>query len=1107
MPPGIPLLFAAAAVAAPPATIVSYEVTLRGDAPSELAEQVRLRLRVDDPAVARAAGLPLPAELNGAIPTPGGPAVSDGRWIPPEGARAGAVFDFAVARSIEPGTRAGEFDAATSLPTECAAFEIDLPPSVPLAVWSDARSEQAVERSRRVSIRWRGLDPNPEARLVWTTWPNWTTAGEALTSAVRAKLDGRLQLGGDFAGDIDGLGLAGLVERVREQIRLDPGPSSWATARRAADIVRSGHGTAAERGVVLLALFALTGFDAVPAGFEPPTFDAHALVSDAIPLTLPAPGLLEQPLVVVRRDGEIVWIDPASEYTAVPAPPVSLDGATVWVPGGVPFVWTPPADHQRTVHVSTAITLDATGAATFRATIDASTAAEEILRDRLAGLDDLALSGLFHQLLGAARPAIDRVQVGASGLTRPGDRLTLTVGGYEAAALARVSYGLRGSIAPTLAPALAEWLPAGIAIHETAAITYPPAVAFGGVGAPASALDHAGGIERTVRRDPLRAVLETEVLRTGFDPGGFFRGQAAIGVDLALMGGASGAIRRLHTADDLPPADRAALETVVWLKNDRRKSAAKTLRAAWPAVGFEPLVAAIHRYAEEDDPRPWQVLAEQPGLGDDRKLELAGALARHGGADAAVALARALLDSPDPDVAIGSRLLLLELSPSLGIGLDRREILAEAAARGADPRVAALRAEAELDAGNVDAARQVLAGAEDTPRGALVAARIDAVSGVPRDVVVGRVEAALARERDPELLLAAAAACAAARADRAAVDHVLAAARLAPDDPRVWSALTQAALAAADLPLAASGARRASDRMPADRASAEQWAALALARADRAQVDAARARAGLGAYDGSWPPSLAVRLAAVPDGPLAVLEHAEAAVLVDADALARRASLRLDAGRLDAAAMDGLALAARHQRVDGWAYGFAATAGRHYWSLAQEGLQIAVPQDPTARAVRMEYRLVSGAGDPREDAQALADDPRARALLAATKTRPTVASSTVVHHPPPLLAGYLPVPWLASGPDQLGWAHAAGGTAVIWTATDRDELPEPLRSMYPAAPQVLAALRDGGRLERLTGTTVPLYVATAATGNAERLWAVAFTAEGARRALDGALRH
>jgi tetratricopeptide (TPR) repeat protein len=659
-------------------------------------------------------------------------------------------------------------------------------------------------------------------------------------------------------------------------------------------------------------------------------------------------------------------------------------------------------------------------------------------------------------------------------------------------------------------------------VDETVSVEIPPTLQWAGSAVPRSVWRTEASVVRTARREGAQVVAWTSVERpnrartpaTDAAAGEFLAAQATQGIDAVLFAGLS-SLKRLRKADDVAPADRAALEMLVWYANDEPERAGRALRKALPDVGFDALVDAIRRFGDPADLRPWQGLAAQEGLGDARRIELAEAIERSGGRATALAMARELAGSVDPDVKIRSRLLIERLQVEGDADWqDPNALLADDGSN--DPRLALRRAELRLGAGDGPGAKAALTpllGADLVNHALLEAllAHADARTGVTADrvrrEVAGAVESA---PSDPDVVAAGGDALAATGDAEGALEYALNAARLADHDPDRWSRVVTLALAAGELVPAVDAAHRASDLVPDNAAIAKRWAELAYALGDKAQVDAARSRAGMDPV-ADWPPPIDLRLAVDPAVVLAVLTHDDDAVTASPRLLGVRAQLRLDAGLLDEAAADGLTLALRHQDGQGWVMAFAATAGRQYWSRARQALDALAKTDLVAASTRMEYRLIAANADPLEDARRLAaDDPRARSVVdlattpskaaAATPGWPTGATAPKA----PSLPGFVANRVLSSIPGASAVSNPSAGVAVVLVGATTGVLPPPFASLYPDPPQPVLTLDRGGQVLRLLGGSLPLYAAVAPTEGRE-VWTFAFTPSEAVRALTLAL--
>ncbi|MEZ4239304.1 MAG: CBS domain-containing protein [Myxococcota bacterium] len=872
-----------------------------------------------------------------------------------------------------------------------------------------------------------------------------------------------------------------------------------------------------------------------------------------LPTTVPAPALIPDPLVVVEPEGaDVIYVDPASPHAAVPDRPVSVLGSTLWEPGSLPAALPTEGPVDGTVQIASSITLAEDGSATWSAEATASGAAAEVIRQRLARLDEPARAAVAAALVGRGRPAVDpaRVTLAVRGLDRTDRQLTLTVGGAEAVALERTPYGLRGEVPPLLAPGVAAWLPPRIRVTETLAVGVPSSVRLIGSSRPESASHPGAVIERSAVRHGQQLSLVTTVVRpergvtaaqrTTAEE--FLGDRAQTGVDVLLLGDGSGSIgARLDGLDD---PDRVVLEALVRSGDPdvgdgrvRRllARATGTARGLWavlpggpPEVGFAPLTTALQRYVEPADGRVWTILAGLAEAEADRAAVARG-LAAVGRTDAALDTARALVGADDPAARLEALVLVDRLQgphPDPQLEPERAELwvephlLAQRARDAAtaaphtgppDPRPFVRSAELALEAGQPAQALQVMTGLDPAtqPLVAVLTACAEAAGDLPAPLARQRVLAAVERApADPHVLGAAAdalAALGAAIPPGEALSYALGAARTAGDALR-WERVVPVALAAGDLPTATDAARRASDLDPGSVVRARRWAVLATMMADREQTQLARARGKLPVPDGEeWPPSLDARLAMDESALLALLVYADREVRDTPPLLAIRGELRIAAGLLDDAAGDGLLLSSRHGLAEGAALTFAATAGREFSTPILAALDAAAATEPTAMLARMEYRLVAGTGDPLVDARRLGDEPRARALIQAT-TQPLLAVAAVEGWPDEVAVptgrapdGFHDNRALSSVRGVTGYSNPDAATAVVRVGAAFPKVPPPLAQLYTGRPRPVDAVRTGEVL-RLDGGMMPLYAARAAEGGDQETWGLGFAPEGAKRA-------
>jgi len=1121
---------------APPATVLEHRVDVEVDYARRLEETVTWTVRVDDPAQV-AAGVLAPAGLDGAAD--GGAMVLEDVLVLPPDVASGDTFTLSATRRGGKGAHSGWLESAPDLPSELTTLTVESPGWVPLTVWADPGATPDYDisrRTRRVTMTWRDLPSDEVAQAAWSTYERWDDAGDDLLADLDDKLADKNQLGRALAGDVEGIGVGGIVERVFDHVELEPGPPGlWSDARPAAEVAKARTGRAVDRGVLLLSLLEIAGIDATPGVYRPST-------DHPFPVTVPAPTLLPRPMIVVRRKGRTLYIDPAAERAAVPARPASMLGATVWVPGTMPLALPERGIVDGRVDVNSAVTVEADGTARWSTTITSTGAATEYLRQLLAPLDEEGRYEALHRLVAQGRPELGRINVSASGITRTRDSLKVTLTGTDEGVMAPTPYGLKGEIAPVMAPGLAAWLPPNLAVEERVRVAPPNLVTILASRVAPSAFQPEALVARQYEREGARSVLRVEVQRPYRDSSpsvdavatAFLEEQAPLGVELLLFNPASRTtVKALATSTELSEADKAVLTAQLWWAGDNERKAEKTLVKAVKKVGFEPILDGVVAYAEPGDDRPWDALIAASEEVPEWRLLVVEGMERAGLLRRAWLTSIPLQQAADPEVRLRALLLAdrLQGAPPDEADTDARaawrdpmQMLDEAEQAAAeldetpeqgDPRILFRQAEWALELGELARAESLLdavtAAGAGGPRVEAMRALASAKSGVPMDEVTEQIyEAVEAAPTDPSVIDIAAVATAAVGATGPALEYALTAARIDNDDPSLWDAAAQAALADADLGTAVYAARRASDLAPDDRSRAKTLRDLATLLGDKqmAEVGASRAQMPLPA---GFPPSLDERMRdAPPEALLGTLDVAEDAVMAEPRLLAMRAQMRIDAGHLDEGARDGMALAQTYDWKEGWALAFAATAGRQYSTVLRSELDAAASSQSTAQAVRMEYGLITGSPDPQRDARRLDDDPRAEALLDVVG-RPSTAAEGIEGWPEelPEPEGGAPRSYrtnrvLGAAPGVSAWSNADASVAIVRVGTVTGLLPPPLNQLYTMQPQPLERLDNGGQVVRLTGGVVPLYAAVAFDGT-EEVYGLGFSRENAKLALADAL--
>jgi tetratricopeptide (TPR) repeat protein len=1134
----VPLLLAIVASPAvslaAPATVLEHHLVVDIDRRGAATTRVEWTVRIDDPA-ACAAGLYAPAGLEGA--TDAGARVLGDLLVVPADVAAGAVFSLvSVKTSTAPGY-SGVFATAPDLPVTRASVRITAVPRVPLSVWTDPDANPQYGPNRAATVSWTDLPEDGGARLAWSTWPDWSAAGGAFAADHSVRLGSRADLGRDLASGMEGLGVGGVVARVRQRVSVYPGDyGDYADVRPAAEVLASGAGTAAERAVVLASALKIGGFDAHLAAYRPADGAADT------PLVVPSPALFDRPAVAVRAGGRVIWIDPASDYTEVPNVPAAMRGGIAWLPGDLPVRVGTIGLYDGEVRIVGQGLAAADGTLGFDATLTASGSASEWLRSLLAPLDADARTEVVLRLVRQARPDVERVVVAMTGVESADRALRINIQTSPVMELRPFGTGFSGEVPSLLAPALAAWLPPNLLVREELSLTAPTGMAPLAAEAPPADRHDDAVVSRAIEHDVSAVRVVTEAVRPyrtstsarDQSADAFLRAAGRHGAEILLFppidpAGAK-VIRRELSAG---AAAAFATEVALWTRGGDPRRARKALQQALLAVPPLELLPELARRSDPGDPRALAFLGERI-VDDETRLALAEAYEARACPREAWLTHASLIRSPDADVRVSAYLGVRRLQPAEApsaiedpLGHQSwfdpthlRGWAEETAAQSprtpevGDPRLVRLDAEDALAAGKVDEAEVLFARAmraDDDPTLAVWLARSSSSTRVDTEETIKAIEAAIRlAPHDPDVLAVAAEGLAELEAHRLALDVAVAAARVSFDDPERWSDVVGYAFRAGDLPTAASAARRASDVDRTDRARAETAARLAALTGDAELAAVAAVRLGR-APAPPEPFDVDATLTAVPLDQLgAVLAFHDEAVRASPAALALRSQLRLAAGERADAARDGLLLHTRHQDPRGAAVAFAAAAGT-LWSTALEDLLDAAAAHPQAAATRLDWTLVSGSRNTAQIARSLSGNPHADALVAFLDAPATVANEQVrwpLELPPPtgvtVPPGHVANAVLSAAPGVKAWSHPIAGTALLAIGRAQRALPPPLSLFASLREPALSTMTGGGRVFRVDGLQLPLFAAFKVKGDVE-LIGLGFTPESAERVVRQAL--
>jgi len=1095
-----------------PITVLEHRLDVRLDRAGQLETTQTWKVRVDRPD-AVSAGVVGPPGLDGA--RDGGAMMLRNLLIVPADTAPGTVFTLTQTQSQRKGPFSGEFYTAPGFPAALVEVHLEAPTWVPLSFWSDedGTSEFDTGKVRTITTRWTGRDANTPARFAWSTWTDWLEAGAALDKVVDARIALRTQLGPALAANVSGLRPAEAAERTYRSVQLDDGPSTFEDARHAVQVVQSGHGNAAERAIVLISLLRAVGIDARPALLRPGAAVAMAT-------SVPAPSLLTIPGVAVSDGDRILWIDPANPNVSVPRAPASLAGGVAWRTGDLPVNVGRGQTTHGEVRVVTDVRLARDGSSTTVSYVSATGTGEEWLRTYLGTLSHAGREEIATRWVTAGRPGATRVGLTEAGLESPRKPLKLTLQAREELAATTFGPGLFLSMPPLLAPSLAEWLPPNILVHEELSVLMPGGLRALTLEQPAtvwSARSVSGG--RAWRDgDRVRTMYEVERANVWIPADADAIAAAAKrGAEVLFVPIPSPATAKaMHATTNAPAADIVAAEAAIWVALDSPPKVRKVLKKALSTLAFSDLLGALAARTEPGNATALETLAAL-ATADTERLAALRALER-AKAPGTSALADALMTSADPSVSVAATLVRARSANSysdVNASLEQAATLATQASQGRSllGEVRFEQAQRAINAKAWDVASERLAACEPLlpgdPRVLAASALVGVHHNMPHVDVIARVQAAItARPDDPQLLLIAAKAYQGIGATRLAASVASSRARILLLDPGAWSDIVPFALADGDLALALEAAQRASAIAPTGVAFAQALYDLANL-ADEAEArDVAVSRGA----KGTPLASLDARIAAAPaDAMLAVLQHHDADVVRSANWLRLRANFRLTAGDSEGAARDGTLLTTNFADADGVALAFAASAGRAWSTSSRAMLNQAARQSVRAQAIRMEYDLIAGTGDPAADAKALKeDDPRARIIAAMGARTPNVAEidpawPTDLVRPsfrPP--TGFRANRTLSNASGVLAFSDADRGATILVVPSTTKGLPPPLSALFTPldVPIEQSAERT---VVQLTGSLLSLYAAEA-TRDGSRVIAVGFTEANARRTLEQALK-
>jgi tetratricopeptide (TPR) repeat protein len=927
-----------------------------------------------------------------------------------------------------------------------------------------------------IDVWWpRGADSAPQ--LIWTDWPNWEDAGNALAVPVRDWTPSTSALG-PLGRSLRGAELDSLVSRLDTQLSVQPTDTpGWAEPRPIETILSTGVATPSERGLVLLSMLRGAGYDALPAWFT-------SADDPAIPRTIPAPHLLDKPAIAVRdRRGDTVYIDPGERAARPPEVPARMRGGRVLAAGRHLTVPLDTAAPRGEVRIDADLTVDETGKIKVYARLSAFGAAEQALRSEVDGLDAMQWPEVVGNWL-TPRGTLRDLVVGVEGLDGL-EPFSIEIRFTEPQRLGGFGLALLGDVPDLIAPGLAQRMPPGIAIAERLAVTPPEGMVVLTAVRPDHERDPDVLLNRTLTTDTRALTLKSDWrVLTDDDPterlASFTRPtQVLIFPDADKKG--RQATRRLA----LPESDQRVIEAMLLWRLGLDKKAKRVLGKLHPDLPVAELARLLAKYVPPGDRRPWIALVELVDT-DNERIAVIDGLVEIGDQRLGWQLATALTRSEDLETRTRALVQVARLqgpkpdarSDPEGANAWREPLrILEVALKRAGPHQDLVRtdlARAYIRAGRPMEASEVLDRAMDYPdaRKQAVYAEFGGVTGVYGIDVLGLVSSALRESPyDPDVHEAAGRALAAIGRRREGVADVLRSAELAGNDASRWIAAAEMAAEYGDLRAAIFAARRASDLAPTQLVPAILLQQLAILAQDEEQIRIGRERSGeeLFAVES---PTLADLIELAPEYELALLRTHTDEVERDRTLLERRALLHYERHMYEDAALDGALLLDRHNVRKGARYLAAGVLSR---VRHQQPLQLVEGHTRASevREARMDIQLVLGLTPKSEgDRGRILNNARYRPeRIAKASTTWPLGMKDFEATPPPgfednrILSGVVGV---------MAWSDPSRQMSVLRTERSVGDLPPPLDQIYQNGPTVLSTAR-GAAVVRLESGGIPVY--------------------------------
>jgi len=1080
---------------AAPATVLQHDVSYVLDRNGELTTTIDWIVRIDDP-VGCSAGLTAPAALHGASDNEG--RVYNDLLLLPSELEEGDVFSLHREHQDTSWSKSGYFRSHDSLPVESARVTVEIPEGMPLHNWNDDLATVVDISPTRLEVLWKDIPGGQTGEFAWSAQPDWIEAGNALTTATEDRFGNREDLGQALAGSLSAVNISALADRVLRNVRHAPSrPQGWGQSRTVQEVVKSGSGSAHERALLMVNLLTLAGYDARLGQFRPGS------VSSSFPLTLPAADAFPEPLVVVQRGGELVYLDPAANQTSVPALPTKLLGGVAWSAGTLPRPFPTQGDVSGVVRVAGNVNVTAQGDLSYRIDVTTEGSASESIRDLLAPLDAEQRRASMIRLFRLARPDLESITVEMSAVERSSKKLQISISATQRNAMMPLANGLKGEVRPVLAPALAGWLPTNVRVEETLTLSSPGDLDVLAIGSEASAFHPTAQVSREVAHDNRLSSFKTQVRHTrrvlspeqSASVNTFLKQESATGHTVFLFPKDVKSTTKAVEADSsIEPLDRFTINMLLMVSNQDFEGAAKHFKSTQRRLALDILFASADRFERTGLDELWPHVLSLPKR-DNEALALANLLDRRGLSDLAWQTAMEINERSSAAIRLEALLMIERLPHTLpeeknarnpSMALSSLELLDQA--RSIDPndiRIALREAHHAIERGDGEAALSILNAHEGVPRhglGMARKARAMALANHPRQQIALTIERA--RSLAPS---DASVAHESSKATRLVGDlhgtaqHLLDAAWILGDDANLWAQAGDASLLVGNLMDSLVSYRMASDLETDSVEAAQHLLRTAIWASDEGSARIAKER--LKDFSESmevWPIPLADLLPNVPpEHRMALLRMRDKETIQSAVLLEERARMSLQSGRYEETIRDASILEYDLGLQVGRTLAFLATLGLHRNDQRLSLLDVVSQSDEEAALARLEWGLLTGDADV-GTLLMRQSHPHAMALREVLESTEEAGEAIEGLPTPPV--SFVENAWISTSPGVHAWSHPQlASSVVVWKG--EAQLPGAIDALFDLPAQDLDLLPDGTRIVALEGSMLPIHAAIQQRGD------------------------